>query len=381
MIPRTVSHRLRALLRRYPAVALVGPRQSGKTTLARTLGKTYYDLEQETDRLKLDLEWEKLVPERSLVVLDEAQGDAALFPRLRGAIDRDRKRNGRFLLLGSVSPALIRQVSESLAGRLAVCELSPFLIVERPKADLDSSWLMGGFPDGGALKKGQFPGWQAHYLELLAQRDLPQWGLSAKPQETLRFLKMTAASHGAIWNASEIGRGLGLSYHTVNSNLDFLAGAFLVRRLQPFHANLRKRIIKSPRIYWRDSGLLHSLLGVSTFDELLAKPWVGASWEGFVLNQTLDTLTASGKAYEAGYFRTSDGHEVDLVLEISGKRWAVEVKLSSSPGTADMDRLSKAAGLIKANVRVLVSRTAKESKSAQDMSLHLHGWLEMLKTI
>jgi hypothetical protein len=353
----------------------------GKTTLALTLGKSYYDLEQEGDRLKLDLEWDQLASSRSLAVLDEAQSHAAVFPRLRNAIDKDRKRNGRFLLLGSVSPALIRHVSESLAGRLAVCEMSPFMVIERPKANLDSFWLMGGFPDGGALKKGQFPGWQTHYLELLAQRDLPQWGLAAKPQETLRFLKMTAASHATIWNASEIGRGLGLSYHTVNHNLDFLEGAFLVRRLQPFHANLRKRIVKSPRVYWRDSGLLHSLLGVSTFNELLNKPWVGASWEGFVIGQTLDFLGATGKTYDSGYFRTSDGHEVDLVLEISGKRWAVEMKLSSSPGTADMDRLSKAAGLIKADYRVLISRTAKPSKGDKDMSLNLHGWLDLLKTI
>jgi predicted AAA+ superfamily ATPase len=265
-----------------------------------------------------------------------------------------------------------------LAGRLAVCELTPFLAVERPAASVDSLWLRGGFPDGGALRRGRFPEWQTHYLDLLAQRDLPQWGLAAKPQETLRFLKMIAASHGAIWNASEVGRSLGLSYHTVNGYLDFLEGAFLARRLAPFHGNLRKRLVKSPKVYWRDSGLLHSLLGASTFDELLAKPWVGASWEGFVIGQILDFLSAKGKRFDASYFRTSDGHEIDLVLELSGKRWAVEIKLTSSPGTADMDRLMKAAGHIHCDYHVLVSRTARISKSADAVSTHLHGIMVLL---
>src|SRR3989338_2061567 len=221
MIRRALSALVARRLKDYPCVAILGPRQSGKTTLARTFSRAYYDLEQSEDQLRLDLSWDAVTAARELLILDEAQNMPAIFPRIRHAVDADRKRNGRFLILGSIAPALMRNVSESLAGRLAICELSPFFLKEFKKSlHEDDLWLRGGFPDGGILQKRNFPGWQNDYLTLLAQRDLPAWGLAAKPQTTLKFFKMLAACHGQIWNAFFFGSSMGLSYHTVNQYLD-----------------------------------------------------------------------------------------------------------------------------------------------------------------
>ena len=200
------------------------------------------------------------------------------------------------LLPGSVSPALMREVCESLAGRLALVELTPFLRPELGRSALPRLWLTGGFPDGGPLRPSRFPVWQRDYLALMAQRDLPAWGLSARPQVTDRLLHMISAVHGQVWNASALGQSLGLSYHTVNGYLDYLEGALLVRRLAPWSGNVRKRLVRSPKVYFRDSGLLHSLLGVSSRVDLLRHPAAGASWEGFAIEQL--------RAGEAGAART-----------------------------------------------------------------------------
>ena len=203
MIQRHVRRQLMVRLAAYPAVALIGPRQCGKTTLARSMAGVYFDLEQEPERLRLDLEWDGLVAGKALVILDEAQSWPEIFARLRGAIDDDRRRMGRFLLLGSVSPSLMHHVSESLAGRLSLVELTPLLSTElRAKASRDRLWFRGGYPDGGVLEPGPYPRWQLDYLALLAQRDLPAWGLPAKPQTTDRMLRMLAVLHGTIWNAA-----------------------------------------------------------------------------------------------------------------------------------------------------------------------------------
>jgi hypothetical protein len=357
MIRRLSARTLRERLAGHPAVALVGPRQCGKTTLARSLGGRYFDLEQDADRLKLDLSWDRLVAGRDLVVLDEAQAWPVVFPRLRGAIDHERRRNGRFLLLGSVSPALMTTVAESLAGRLSLVELTPFLLPELGERALDALWLHGGFPDGGCRDAARFPRWQSDYLDLLAQRDLPNWGLPARPALIHRLMRMTAALHGQAWNASQVAQSLGLSYMTVNRYLEYLEGAFLVRRLPPLLGHLRKRLVRTPRLYWRDTGLLHALHGIDSRDRLLAQPWVGASWEGFVLGQILDALGAGRGLEEPSFFRTADGHEVDLVFALRGRRWATEVKLTTSPSPEDFRRLDRAAELCGADVRVLVSRT------------------------
>jgi predicted AAA+ superfamily ATPase len=378
MIPRTATRHVRSLLRRFPAVALVGPRQAGKTTLARNLSSRFFDLEQESDRLALDLTWDAVCRQRALVVLDEAQAHPSVFPRLRAAIDAARKVNGRFLLLGSVSPALMRQVSESLAGRLAVAELTPFLAIEKPGKRLDRLWLCGGFPDGGILAVDRYPEWQTSYLRLLVERDLPTWGLATRPQETLRLLHMTAAVHGGLWNASEIGRSLGLSYHTVNSQLDYLEGAFMVIRLPAFASNLKKRLVRSPKLYWRDTGLLHALLGGPNMAGLLTRPWVGASWEGFVIEQILGCLAARGMSCTASHFRTSDGYEGDLLLEIGNERWVIEVKLTAHPSVSDVERLMRVADLARADRAILVTRTKKPAENGSVASVDLAGALRLL---
>ena len=323
--------------------------------LARALGGSYFDLEQEPERLRLDLGWERHVSGRELVVLDEAQTWPELFDRLRGAIDADRTRMGRFLLLGSVSPSLMTHVSESLAGRLSLVELTPLLWTElESRASRERLWLCGGFPDGGVLKRGRYPQWQRDYLTLLVQRDLPTWGLPATPRTTDRLLRMTAALHGSMWNASKLGKSLGLSYHTVNRYADFL---------------------------WRDTGLLHALLGAPDEESLLAQPWVGASWEGHVIEHAIGALEARGTPFEAFHFRTSDQHEIDLVLELAGGRWAIGVRLTSAPTTDDLRALDRRADLIGASRRLLVSHTREPAGNERRASCDLAGLLERLAAV
>ncbi|MDY0167243.1 MAG: ATP-binding protein [Thermoguttaceae bacterium] len=375
MIPRRIAAVVRSRLADYPAVALVGPRQCGKTTLARQFGGRYFDLEQEPDRLSLDLQWPDLAAGRELVVLDEAQDWPAVFPRLRGAIDAERGRSGRFLILGSVSPDLMTRVSESLAGRLAIVELSPLSLRELPtKAAQDRTWLCGGYPEGGVLTPHRYPRWQHDYLRLLTARDLPNWGLPTRPQETGRLLKMLAAQHGQTWNASRLGQSLGVSYHTVNRYLDYLEGAFLVRRLPPYHANIGKRLVKTPKVYWRDTGLLHALMNVSDTKELLVQPWVGASWEGFVVEQIITMLRQCDVPFEPYFLRTSDQFELDLLLVLGSERWAFEVKLTASPSIHDMDRLARLAGMVGATRCFLVSQVRETIETGQRISCNL-PWL------
>jgi len=380
MIPRAAKQLVLERLETYPAVSLGGPRQCGKTTLARTIGGIYFDLEQPSEHLRLDLEWEEHIAARELVILDEAQSWPELFPRLRGVIDKERKRKGRFLLLGSVSPSLMIQVSESLTGRLSLVELTPLLWAElKTQASRGRRWLCGGYPDGGVLEPRSFPQWQRDYLALLSQRDLPTWGLPAKPRTTDRLLRMLAALNGQVWNASQVGKSLGLSYQTVNTYLDYLEGAYLIRRLQPYQINLRKRLVKSPKVYWRDSGLLHALLNVSDESTLLAQPWVGASWEGHVIEQVLGQLKATGRSFDSYYFRTSDQYELDLVLDFGKALWAIEIKLTTSPGPEDMVRLDKTADLIDASRRFLISQTRRPGGNGRRVSCDLPTFLAHLR--
>ena len=376
MIKRIYSHVVEQRLAEYPAVALVGPRQSGKTTLARALGGHYFDLEQQADRVSLDLRWQDLVDGDRLIILDEAQEWPELFKRLRGEIDRCRKRCGRFLLLGSVSPALMKHVSESLAGRMSLVELTPFLWSELPASRRKSLWLYGGYPDGGILRHGAYPQWHRDYIQLLTTRDLPTWGLAAKPQLTQRLFKMLAAVHAQTLNASQIARSLDISYKTVNTYLDYLDGAFLIRRLAPWHTNLKKRLVKSPKVYWRDSGMLHALNNVADEDELFNRPWIGASWEGFVVEQVISTMKLTGKQFEPYFFRTADGYELDLVLDVGRELWAVEIKLTSSPAPSDMRRLDKTADMIKAKKRFMISRTSQNADNGTTFSCNLQWFLE-----
>jgi predicted AAA+ superfamily ATPase len=378
MIKRHLATLIKAHLKNYPAVALLGARQSGKTTLARTFSEVYFDLELEQENLRLDLQWDEVAGSKVPVILDEAQNFPEIFPRIRAAIDSDRKKNGRFLILGSVSPGLMKQVSEFLTGRIALVELGPLSLKELPKRPPDDLWLMGGFPDGGVLKGRQYPQWQRNYLDLLAMRDLPVWGLPAAAPVTKRFFRMLAASHGCTWNASMIAKSMGLSYHTVNGYLDFLEQAFLIRKLAPYAANIRKRLIKSPKVYWRDSGLLHALMNVHRTEDLIAQPWVGVSWEGWVIEQILAALNNRGVPYEPFFFRTSDGYELDLVLRIKGGLWAFEIKLTTSPGKRDLDRMKKTAAMIGADRNVLVSRSNRTLRGQDAVITGVKGALDML---
>lgn len=380
MIQRIQETLIRKRLEQFPAVCIVGPRQAGKTTLAKTFSTIYFDLEQEADRVRLDLLWTALIAEDRLVILDEAQSWPEIFPRLRGVIDARRKSNGRFLLLGSVSPSLMKQVSESLAGRMALVDLPPLSSAELPPEYADSLWKNGGFPDGGCLhpELAAFPVWQASYLRQMSHQDLPAWGLPSKPQQTDRLMRMIAAIHGSQFNASQLGQGLGITYHTVSSYLDFLEGAFLIRRLPPFFAgNFPKRLIKTPKIYWRDSGLLHSLLGLASTSDLIDQPWVGESWEGWVIDQIINTRQATGESLAAYYFRTSDGLECDLLLDTDQGREVIEIKLSSSPSSQTFSKLSKIAQLVGATKQVVISRIPDESCifTSDRSSLNLHTYL------
>jgi predicted AAA+ superfamily ATPase len=380
MIARINSSRISEKLKRSPAVVLVGPRQCGKTTLAKTLPDiVYFDLERDSDRVRLDLEWPALVSDKKCIVLDEVQTMPELFPRLRSEIDGKRKENGRFLLLGSVAPSLMKQVAESLAGRLSLCEMTPFVATELPEAQWDRLWCYGGYPDGGVLDAKQFPTWQSDYLTLLVQRDFPVWGLPALPPVTMRLLKMLAAVQGQQWNASQIAKGMGLSYHTVNSYVEFLEQAFLIRRIPAWSGNILKRIVKSPRLYWRDSGLCHALLGLRARNALLEQPWVGSSWEGWVIEQILVAFQLAGIAVTPYWFRTQEQLEADLILEFGDERWVIEIKLTTLPKTDDFKGLKKVAELISATRAILVSRTREVVWGRKESSVHLHELLARIK--
>ena len=378
MRARAYTRQVRETLSRFPAAAILGPRQSGKTTLAKGLGGVYFDMETAGSAARLDAEWDALAAGRKLVIIDEAQQTPAVFSRLRGTIDADRKRNGRFLLLGSVAPSLMTNVAESLAGRLGLVRITPFILPELSERRLDDLWLRGGYPDGGILDPKMFPDWQANYLEALVSRDLPQWGLPAKPQQTMRLLAMLAASHGQPLNASQVGASLALDHKTVLRHCDFLEGAFLIRHLPAFSANVRKRVVKRPRVYWRDSGLLHALMNVADRDQLYRQPWLGQSWEGFVIEQTLATLAAAGKRAQPFFFRTSDGFELDLLLDWGTERWAMEVKLTSNPSTDMVARLHKTADMVDADRRILICRIQRSIENPTVLVTNLADWLARL---
>lgn len=322
---------IRAALRRSRVVALLGPRQVGKTTLARQIvpadSNRYFDLENPVSLARLDEPMTALAPLRGTVVIDEVQRRPDLFPVLRVLADR-RPLPARFLLLGSASPDLLRQSSESLAGRIETLTLDGFSLAELGDAALRRLWRRGGFPPSYLARSERTSFlWRREFIRTYLERDLPQLGVTVPAATLLRFWTMLAHYHGGVWNAAEAARSLGVSEPTARRYLDLLAGFYLVRQLQPWHENLKKRQVKAPKVYLRDSGLLHALLGLGSESEIERHPKLGASWEGFALEQTLQAVRP-----DAAYFwGTHGGAELDLLLMVRGKRYGVEFKSQDAP--------------------------------------------------
>lgn len=340
MISRIALQNVQNALSRQAAAALLGPRQVGKTTLALEIAdhtpSVYLDLENAGDRAKLtEPELYLTRHEGKLVILDEIHRMPELFQTLRGLIDRGRRegrRTGQFLILGSAAIDLLQQSGESLAGRIAYVELGPIQVAEiaETTVPLRELWVRGGFPESLlAANDDASLAWRRDFIRTYLERDIPQFGPRV-PAETLgRFWTMLAHTHGGLLNASNLARNLTVSAQSVGRYVDLLVDLLLVRRLLPHHANLGKRLVKSPKLYLRDSGILHALLGLESYDDIAGHPIVGMSWEGFVIE---NLIAASPAGTEASFYRTAAGAEVDLVLKLpGGDMWAVEVKSGLSP--------------------------------------------------
>jgi predicted AAA+ superfamily ATPase len=323
--------RLAAAASRSPVTALLGPRQCGKTTLARRFAQdrtaTYFDLESLPDVRRLENPELVLGPLEGLVVLDEIQAMPELFSVLRTLVDRPENR-ARFLILGSASPALVRNVSETLAGRVEFVELAGFDLAEAGGQDWKTLWLRGGFPRSFLAESEEDSlAWREGFIRTFLERDIPQLGITIPATAMRRFWMMLAHYHGQTWNASDLARSMGMSDKTVRSYLDILTGTFMVRQLQPWHENIGKRQVKAPKVYFRDSGLLHSLLDLTDERSLLGHPKVGASWEGFALEQVLQAARPAA----AYFWATHSGAEVDLFFLQHGRRLGVEIKFNEAP--------------------------------------------------
>ncbi|WP_323671110.1 ATP-binding protein [Candidatus Poriferisodalis multihospitum] len=331
LLPRAMAPVLEDALRRSPVVALIGARQCGKTTLARQFvaadSPNYFDLEDPLSLARLDQPMTALGPLRGFVVIDEVQRRPDLFPVLRVLADRDDN-PARFLVLGSAGPDLLRQSAESLAGRIEYHELTGLLAAEVGAERMETLWLRGGFPRSMLAGSDQESlTWRKSYTQTFVERDLPQFGAGLAAPTVHRLVLMLAHYHGQIVNVRALATALGISETTVRRYLDLLEQLFLIRQLRPWHENLRKRQIKRPKLYFRDSGLFHHLIGVGAMDDLLTDPRIGASWEGFVLEETLAEARPEG----AYFWGTHAGAELDLLLFVKGRRIGVEIKRADAP--------------------------------------------------
>jgi uncharacterized protein len=333
MIPRpNPIQEIKASFRVHPVTALLGPRQCGKTTLARFMAEqepsTFFDLENPVDIQRLSVPMQTLKDLSGLVIIDEVQRKPELFDLLRVLVDRP-EHHSRFLLLGSASPHLIKGVSESLAGRIGFVDLAGFKLWEVGGQNRDRLWMRGGLPrafladsDDESLR------WRESFIRTFLERDIPQFGINI-PAETLRrFWTMVAHYHGQVWNAAEFARSLGTAENTARRYLDILAGAYMVRVLPPWFENLKKRQVKAPKIYIRDSGLFHSLLQISNLSDLQGNPKVGASWESFALEHVVEAFHVR----DVYFWATHAGAELDLMVQAEGKRYGFEFKYTDAPG-------------------------------------------------
>ncbi|NCN04265.1 MAG: ATP-binding protein [Spirochaetales bacterium] len=334
-VPRALLNIIHKRLGSYPAVALLGARQVGKTTLARQIveqvpGALYLDLQKASDRAKIENDPELFLQlnKDHLVCLDEIQLLPEIFSSMRSSID-DTRRPGQFLMLGSASRDLIRQSSESLAGRIAYLDITPFTRTEiEGLIPQEKHWLKGGYP--GSLLKDQDEEsfeWRWNYIQTFLERDIPQLGFSIPAKTLERMWTMLAHTHGQLVNYSNLGKSLGVTHHTIKSYIDILEQTFVVRTLKPYEANLGKRLVKSPKVYIRDTGLLHALLGIETMNGLLGHPVVGNSFESYVIENVLTHMPR----WEPSFFRDATGNEVDLVLSRGNQLIAVEIKSSTAP--------------------------------------------------
>lgn len=335
---RLLTPQLLDALNNSPAVALLGPRQTGKTTLALGIARErpaiYLDLESEQDRAKLAQPELYLADHLDeLVILDEVHRAPGLFPVLRGLIDRarrDGRRAGQYLLLGSASLDLLKQSGETLAGRIAYLELTPFQVLEADGRPLDELWLRGGFPESLlAASDERSLRWRQDFIRSYLERDIPQFGPRIAAEVLRRFWTMLAHHQGGLLNTAQFARNLGVDVKTASSYLGLLVDLLLVRRLPPWHANLGKRLVKSPKVFIRDCGLVHALLNIPDKETLLAHPVVGASWECFVVENLIANADAMTQSY---FYRSSGGAEIDLLLAWpDGRLWAIEIKRSLAP--------------------------------------------------
>lgn len=343
--PRSVEPFLQQRLASYPVVAITGPRQAGKTTLAKSileqLGRktVYLDLELPSDLNRLsNAELFLKENEASLVVLDEVQRKPELFPLLRSLVDQ-RREPSRFLILGSASPELLRQSSETLAGRISYLELSPFHFRELPDGDFKKNWLRGGFPPALFASEEEIAfQWLQDFVITFIERDLPQFGLTA-PSQTLRMLlQMLTGLHANLLNQSTLANSLGLTSPTIKRYLAYLENAYFIRFLLPWYANVGKRLVKTPKVYFRDSGVLHYLAGISDKNQLFGNQIIGASWEGYVVQQIITNLPSNVLPY---FYRTKEGSEIDLVL-VKGNApvAAIEIKMSANPSMSKGNNLA-----------------------------------------
>lgn len=341
VIARTaLLEEIRTALARAPVTVLTGPRQAGKTTLARALlseaSPGYFDLEDPVSLARLEEPMTALEPLRGLIVIDEVQRRPDLFPILRVLADRPGS-PARFLILGSASGELLRQSAETLAGRMERIEIGGFTLAELGASAADTLWRRGAFPRAYLAGSDRDSlAWRKQFIQTLLERDLPQWGVRVPAVALLRFWTMLAHYHGQLWNAAEPARSLGVSPSTSRRYLDLLTDALLLRQLQPWHANLGKRQVKSPKIYVRDSGLLHQLLGLDSEKAVLSHPKLGASWEGFVIEQVL----AVEPHDEAWFWATHQGAEMDLLLRRGDRMVGVEVKRADAPRLTSSIRIA-----------------------------------------